>query len=200
MQGQLTPQQVLTQGMMSALTVSVFAQAVGMMVAALETYPEALGAPVPSKAIDDLRLAYGTEVVNKAIKEKGTDDILVLAAAVEKFYLASMRKKYGEWATNTALETAPPGDVRAANEIARVLATRGVTPASPVVKVEEAVETGRAAAARKAQPVKDTKTGKVYPSKSKAGMAVAAEYGLDPTETFIWYEVIKKDPKRFVRA
>ncbi|KKL74335.1 hypothetical protein LCGC14_2065950, partial [marine sediment metagenome] len=27
-----------------------------------------------------------------------------------------------------------------------------------------------------------------------------AEYGFDATETFVWYAVIKKDPKRFVDA
>lgn len=46
--------------------------------------------------------------------------------------------------------------------------------------------------------VKDTKTGTVYYSKAEAGRAVAAEYGLDPTSIFVWYEVLKLDPKRFV--
>jgi len=49
-----------------------------------------------------------------------------------------------------------------------------------------------------AQPVKDTKTGKVYSSQAKAGMAVAAEYGLDSDDSWVWYQVIKKDPDRFV--
>ena len=51
---------------------------------------------------------------------------------------------------------------------------------------------------RKAVKVKDTHTGKVYDSKSKAGKAVAAEYGLDPEDSLVWYKVVKKAPERFV--
>ena len=45
---------------------------------------------------------------------------------------------------------------------------------------------------------KDTKTGQEYASKSKAGKAVAAEYGLDPNDSFVWYQVVRADPGRFV--
>ena len=55
----------------------------------------------------------------------------------------------------------------------------------------------------KAQPVLDTKTGKVYPTKSAAGMAVAPEYHLT-VHNFVWYELVKgtkekpaKCPNRF---
>lgn len=48
-----------------------------------------------------------------------------------------------------------------------------------------------------AVPQLDTKTGKVYHSKAAAGMAVAPEYGL-VVNNFVWYEVIKLAPKRFV--
>ena len=43
----------------------------------------------------------------------------------------------------------------------------------------------------------DTKTGISYESKSAAGRATAAEYGLDSTNTYIFYEIMKKDPTRF---
>ena len=54
-----------------------------------------------------------------------------------------------------------------------------------------------------AQPVLDTKTGKVYRTKSAAGIAVAPEYGLK-VHNFVWYELVKgtktkpaKCPDRF---
>ena len=50
---------------------------------------------------------------------------------------------------------------------------------------------------RKAVKVKDTATGVVYASKSKAGKAVAAELGLDPDNAFVWYQVVKQAPGRF---
>ena len=50
---------------------------------------------------------------------------------------------------------------------------------------------------RKAVKVKDTTTGVVYTSKSKAGKAVAAELGLDPENAFVWYLVVKQAPGRF---
>jgi len=53
---------------------------------------------------------------------------------------------------------------------------------------------------RKAVRVRDTTTGVVYASKSKAGKAVAAELGLDPDNAFVWYQVVKKAPDRFVEV
>ncbi len=54
-----------------------------------------------------------------------------------------------------------------------------------------------------AQPILDTKTNKVYRTKSAAGMAVAPEYGLK-VHNFVWYELVKgtkekpaKCPDRF---
>jgi len=51
-----------------------------------------------------------------------------------------------------------------------------------------------------AQPVRDKVTNLIYGSKAKAGMAVASEYGLDPENSWVWYEVIRKDPARFEPA
>jgi hypothetical protein len=44
-------------------------------------------------------------------------------------------------------------------------------------------------------PVKDTFTGKVYRSKYQAGKALASEFGLDPTDRFVWYKIIKRAHK-----
>lgn len=49
--------------------------------------------------------------------------------------------------------------------------------------------------------VKDTKTGKIYPSKFASGKALASEYdGLDPLNPQVYYQIMKKDPTRLVEA
>jgi len=50
---------------------------------------------------------------------------------------------------------------------------------------------------RKAVAIADLKAGELYPSKSKAGKALAAEFGLDPNDSFVWYKIVKKAPERF---
>ena len=201
---QVNSQQLIAQAVTSALTVSVFASAMGMLIAAagVEAMPAGIkGAKPTRKGIVDLRSAFGTTLVNKAIANVSADDIITLAREVERLYVEEMRKKYGDWATEQALEAAPAGDVRIANEIALALSQTKVTSASTPEKKQIAVDKGKKRGGRKvAQPVKDTITGIVYHSKASAGMAVAAEYDLDPKNHFIWYEVIKKDPKRFVKV
>ncbi len=208
-----TPQQVnaLTQGMVTVMVVNVFASALGMLAVTAPVMPIAAGVPVADAGIKDLTQAFGGDIVSKAIKNVGKDDILLLAQEVERLVIAQMRKKYGDSNTVAALAAAPPGDLTTAREIARSLAKLPVEQ-QPVVakavseptvaqapKVEATAQAIKKKGRQAAQPVKDTKTGIVYPSKSKAGMAVAAEYNL-PISTFVWYEVIKKDPKRFVPA
>lgn len=200
-------QQVAEQAMVTVTAVSVVSVAVGIIVSAMGV--EVLKVPPEERkgtkrAIDDLRVVFGPDVVNKAVEEVGYDDIIVLCKEIEKLYIDKMKELYGTYATNTALRSAPPGDIKTANEIAKALAGRGYGKyggaVAPARVEEESKEVGVTKAKKKAKPQKDTKTGVVYKSKSSAGMAVAAEYGLDPTETFIWYEVIKKAPDRFVSA
>ncbi len=190
----------------SMVTVMVYAAVLNVAASALGML--AIGAAIPAgipavdKGIRDLKLTFGTDLVNLAIKNVGKEDILILAGEVGDLYTDRMRKQYGDWQVTSALSAAPPGELRTANEIAATLAGQKITEASvPDVKAK-AVESGKkkARGRRVAQPVKDTKTGVVYESKAKAGMAVAAEYGFDSKNHFVWYEVIKKDPERFVRA
>ena len=61
-------------------------------------------------------------------------------------------------------------------------------PASPKTKF---------AGKRKAVKIVDKQTGVVYDSKSKAGKALAEEFGLDPGNSFVWYQVVKAAPDRF---
>ncbi len=199
MTSQINPNQLINQAMTGAMAVSVMATALGMLAA---TAAVPAGIPAVDKGIHDLRLTFGTDLVNLAIKNVGRDDILFLAKEVGDLYTDRMRKKYGDWPVTSALAAAPPGDLRTANEIAATLAGQKVTELSTVVVKDQAVEAGKkkARGKRVAQPVKDTKTGIRYGSKASAGMAVAAEYGLDPKNHFAWYEVIKKDPDRFVKV
>ena len=191
--------QAAVSGMVTVMAVNVLASALGMLAA-----PAAMpsGIPVVDRGIRDLRQTFGVELVDLAISNVGRGDILILAKEVAALYTNKMRRQYGDWQTTSALASAPPGDLRAANKIAATLAGQKVTEASAPAVVEKATETGkkRAKGRQTAKPQKDTKTGIVYSSKAKAGMAVATEYGLDPTETFVWYAVIKKDPTRFVSA
>jgi len=180
-----------------AMSVSIMASAIGTMVAASGTTAIKKKQPVPEKAVAELRMAFGSNVVDKAVEAVGTTDMLVLAGEIERLYIEDMKKRFGDWQTESALAAAPPGDLRTAREIAATLSGRGITAASSAKAVEKAVETGKLRGRQKAQPVLDSKTGIRYKSKSAAGMAVAGDYGLDPNNTFIWYEVIKRDPSRF---
>lgn len=205
-----TPQQdinaLVRTGMVGALTVGVFASAMGMLAATAATMPIAAGVKATDPGIDDLRMAFGADIVNSAIKKVGRDDIVLLASEVEVQVTADMRKKFGDTNTVAALAAAPPGDLRAARAIAQTLSGQGVTPTSSPAKIESAMVVAKRRGKQVAQPVKDTKTNIVYHSKASAGMAVAADYGLSATKpdgkpnSFVWYEVIKQDPKRFVPA
>jgi len=191
-------------GMVGAMTIGIFASALGMMTATAVTMPIAAGIKATDAGINDMKMAFGADIVIKAVKNVGSGDIIMLATEVERLVIADMRKKYGNQNADTAIAAAPPGDLRAARAIAQALAGQGITPTTPPVKAEKALDVAKKRGKQASQPVKDTKTGTIYPAKNKAGMAVAAEYGLSAFKpdgspnTFIWYEVIKEDPKRFV--
>jgi hypothetical protein len=201
-QQQVNPLQVMVmQAMVSALTVNIFAQAMGMLMAAAELGVAPLGQLPAEKGIEDLKKTYGADAVNEAILTVGPEaDIVSLAYAVEGVVHDRLVDQYGEYIVNTAFEACGIMDYRCVLEVCKAMSGEGVTPSTPEVIKERAVNRGKLAGRHKAEPVKDTKTGKVYQSKSKAGMAVAAEYGLDPTDTFVWYKVVKQDPSRFVKA
>lgn len=191
---------VTAQLMVTAMTVNIMASALGILIAATPMVTVPKETKATKKGLTSLREAFGTSVVDRAVKDVGTDDIVVLAMKVEELVRADMVKDYGEWATNTGLASAPPGDLRAAKDIARVLSQQGATPTTPIEKVEKLAETGRKKARAAAKPVIDTKTKIQYKSESAAGKAVAEEYGYDPDNHFVWYMILKKDPDRFKRV
>ena len=53
---------------------------------------------------------------------------------------------------------------------------------------------------RKRTAIRDTKTGKIYVSKASCAKNVAAEFGLDPLDSFAWYKIQAQSPDRFVDA
>jgi hypothetical protein len=200
----INTQQVITQGIIGVMSVSIMASAMGVMMGAVGA--SAYKTPASelkgtAAAVRDLRLAFGGLIVDQAVKNVGTDSMLALAKEVERLIIEDMRKKYGEAATDSALKAAVPGDIQSAQAIAATLSGRGYgrgTFEIPGVVVQQAEASAKKRVKQKAKPVKDKKTGIEYKSKSAAGMAVAAEYGLNANDTYVWYEVIKKDPNRFV--
>jgi len=196
---QVSSLQVAVNAMVTAMVLNVFATSLGMIIVASGAYevaPKAL--KVTDPAIEDLKKAFGAKVVNKALKDVPDADAIKLAQRVEFHVQSDMRRKYGDWAANHATEAAPAGDLQTAIEIAKVFQAAGIRKESKVSDKAAAVSKGRMRGRAKAEPQKDTKTGIVYKSKYAAGTAVAAEYGLDPRNTFAWYGIKKKDPDRFM--
>lgn len=204
-------QQVISQAMVGALAVNIMASAMYVMMGTLGA--EAFTVPASEfkstqAAIHELKLAFGADVVDKAVRNVGTDSMPALAREVERVIVEDMNAKYGTQATEAALAVAPLGDVAAAREIASTLAGKGIKTenwktwleTAPIQQRTRVVEGAKKRVKQKAKPVKDTTTGITYKSKSAAGKAVAAEYGLDPKDTYVWYEIIKKAPKRFVEV
>lgn len=60
--------------------------------------------------------------------------------------------------------------------------------------------TGLFGGKREKTAIKDTKTGKVYPSKASVGKNLAKEFNLDPLDSFVWYKIITQAPDRFIEA
>ena len=204
----VSTQQILSQALVGALAVNIMASAMYVMMGTLSTSEFAV--PMTElkgtqAAVHELKLAFGGDVVDKAVKSVGTGSMIALAQETERIIVEDMTSKYGAQATQAALATAPLGDVTTAREIASALAGRGVKPqnmetwlkTAPVQQKTQVVEGAKKRVKMKAKPTKDTKTGITYKSHAAAGMAVAAEYNLDPTDTYVWFSVIQKDPTRF---
>jgi len=193
---EVTTQQLVTQALTAALTLSVTATALGILLTAtgFEAIPEI---PATRKGVRSLRESFGDYIVNKAIKNVGKENIVLLAVEVDRLVRENMVAAYGEWATEKALREAPPGDLRTAGEIAAALSRRRITPISPPEKVEEAVSVGKGKAKAKAKPVRDKTTGVTYKSEYAAGKALASEFGFDPADRFVWFKILKGSPERF---
>jgi len=195
----MTMQQQINAMAVQAAAYSAYAAAMGI---AISTMGMALDVPVHPDVIRDLRHAFGTRIVDAAIKTVGTENVHALAKEINRLFEEDLRKRYGDHIATTALAAAPPGEMQKVEDIARILSGKGITPATPPAVQTQATETAKRRAARKhpAKPLKDTKTGIVYPSMHKAYVAVAREYGLDPKESWGIYGLMKDHPKRFKKV
>lgn len=187
----------------TAMSLSIASTALGVILGATtvaKTTPLAKVKPSDA-AIIELRKAYGDNIIDKALadfEDPGKAYASELADRVEYHVIDNMKNRYGEWATKIAIDAAPPGDLSTAIAIAKTLSERRVTEESGKKEKIEAVSKGKMRGRSAAEPVRDTKTGITYKSKYAAGKAVAAEYGLDPTKTLIYFTIVKRDPNRFV--
>jgi len=198
----------------NVMAFSVFASALGQM-AATATLTAALSGQQPSEqSLQELRDMYGANIVNQAIAMSPTKDIVDIARNVDYLVIEDMTKRYGEWATNIALQSAQPGNLAEAREIAQHMSKMGVRPMSSPYEVSAAVNEGKASYEAKAPlfggrsrtpvKVKDLRTGIVYHSLTACGKALYPEYaqrlrdrGVFGYRNTIYYDIKKIDPNRF---
>lgn len=205
--GNIDIQQIQSMSM-NVLAISVFAQAMGTMVAAGSLAEPVSGQSPTQRAITELKSMYGQTVVDRAMGRKPYSDIPELAREIDQIVVEDMVKKYGEWETDTALQSAPAGNLVRAREIAKSLSERNVTFKSSTPAVSKAIEIGDRKAdiaekrislikgRSKGVPVIDTKTGVRYPSQSAAGLALAKEFGLE-SHSWVWHDILKVSGNRF---
>ena len=197
---QLTPQQQQVNAMVvQAAAYSAYATALGV---AISTMGLALETGPGETVMSDLRHAFGSSIVNQAVKNVGSDNMRILAEEINKLFEDDLRTRYGDYIANTALLAAPPGETKKVEDIARVLAGRGITETTPAPVAAHTTEVAKRKAARRrpAQALRDNKTGVVYKSLHAGYVAVAGEYGMDPKDSWGIYAVMKEDPGRFSKV
>lgn len=194
----LTPQQVNALAMQAA-AYSAYAVAMGVAIATMGTSFEA----APGETVlRDLRITFGSGIVDLAIANVGKDNAHVLAREVDRLFVDNLRVKYGDYATDNALQAAPPGETRKVEEIAKIISGKGITVVTPTPVAEKVKEEAKKRAARKhpPKPLKDMNTGIIYKSMHAAYIDVAHEFGLDPKESWGIYGLMKEHPDRFVKV
>lgn len=108
---------------------------------------------------------------------------LFAGAKPQRFYVPLRAADYARLTRLGGVEPEPPR-VHSENG-------GGLTSVSPGTK-------GPVMPARRAMPILDTKTGKEYRSKAAAGKALAPEVGGDIGNNFVWYQVLREFPDRFL--
>ena len=193
--------QVMTTGMVGVMTISIFSQALGIMMAegTLSTAPTAQ--KPTDKAIKELKLTYGSAPVNRAIELMGADaNIADLARSVDMFVWDELIEKYGMYAVETARADSDIEDFRAAKAVVMSIHAQGLKATSSPEKKEDVIKKSKVRGRSAAQAVMDATTGIRYKSLGAAGRAVAAQYDLDPTDKWVYYAIVKADPNRFKRV
>jgi len=189
------------QAAVTALSFSAFSSALGTLISSTSM----VELPSKSKAtlvgIQDLKIQFGNELVDRALKAAGpNDDIVSIAEAVDEQFQLSLHARFTDFEVKTALNACPPGDMRCVWEVSQALHNKGVTPVTaPAVTTQVAdsaavvsVKTrSKNAGAHKGTPSIDTKTGIVYASLAKAVKGSGETAGYDPKSSFFEYKVQK---------
>ena len=217
MDANVVAQQVMSFAV-QAMTLSIFAQALGVMSASASLkIPLTEQAPSES-AKKELASVYGAALVAKVLNENPGADIAALAGAIDGEATAQMRLKYGDKIADIAISTADPLDYKGALRIAESIKNKGQLPAEVAVPSATGKQKSARGGRKPGQPQLDTKTGIEYPTKSAAARGVLAEFRakyegkIDPKNnkpliqffnadgtpnTFVWYGMIKVEPGRF---
>lgn len=191
--------QTLTTAMVGVMTVSIFSQAIGIMMAEGTLGMAPIKQRPTDKGIQELKATYGVSPVNKAIDLMGKDaDIVDIARSVDMFVWDELAEKYGMYAVETARANSELPDFRAVKAMAASIHASGLKETSTSEKKEKVIKSSKLRGRSAAKAVVDTQTGIRYGSLGAAGRAVAAEYGLNPADSFVYYAIVKKDPKRFM--
>ncbi len=205
---QIETMQEISSFAVQAMGLAMFSQVFGV-IASASIAAGATSTPLDKliasdAAIKDLTNTYGRDIVAPALKKVPSHNAIELAEEIEDQIYIDMRKRYGESNANMAIQNAPAGQILIAERIAKSLSEDKITPSTPPAKVAAAVHKASHKGRQKAKPVRDTKTGISYETKTSAGQAVAHEYPDikikrgDPGWSYVWYEVLKRDPNRFV--
>jgi len=125
----INTQQVLTQAIVSVMSVNIVYSMMGMAMGimgpdTLDIAPSDIN--VSQAALNELGSYFGTNYVLQARKTVGSDNLIAIAKETERLITKDMVAKYGELATQSALFSAPFGDVKAAEEMAKELYSRGM--------------------------------------------------------------------------
>jgi hypothetical protein len=207
--------QVTTEAVVTALSFSALAQAMGILISGTSMSVAPRQSKATRQGIIDLRQAFGNEVVDKALKDAGSDaDIVSISEAVDQEFNRYLRSKYTEFEVATAINTCPAGDLRCVYEVANRLHNKGVTAASPPAQIVGVSAVGVQIAEKKKSTLAGPHAGKkiydrltktTYPSRAAAARAVKTELGLDDTKSFWEFKIEeskavpgRKDARQYV--
>lgn len=200
-QEQVSLMQQVSSSMVQVAVYSAFATAMATAMTTMGAAAVTSGAKPTQNVIDDLKRTFGSDLVNKAIKNVGSENVSVLAQEVDRLFVDDLKSKYGAYVADTALQAAPPLETKIVRDVAQALSGQGITPYTPQNVTQEVTTTSRAKSLRKHPPVPylDKQTGIAYPSRSSLYRAVAGEFGYDPNSTLEAFKLVGENPDRFER-
>src|ERR1035437_2016005 len=149
----------MAQGMVTAMTFSVFGSAMGALMSGADYTNSPARTKFNDKGLAALTEQFGTAAVNAAKEKIGKKtDIVTLAKATEEVVLADLNTRYLPTEVATALAACPAGDYNCVKKVASTL--HGNVPSSPeAMKANAATSASRFVKMRRAAvSVLDKKT------------------------------------------